>query len=130
MGFECLHMSFLIKGSNLIAEQQLQTVTFMLSTAGKILGRQHREIFFLFFFLGKYFSYFFFFFFFFLSFDISCKLSPVVETICRNVKSCFLGKIRKNIINLLSIQFIHRMVKVKIKLSSVFLNVICKIDDF
>ena len=43
-------------------------------------------------------------------FDISCKLSP--GQFARNVKSCFQKKI-KNVINLLSASFAHRVVKVK-----------------
>ena len=34
--------------------------------------------------------------------------------ICRNVKSCLLGKIRKNIVNLLLTEFAHRVDNVKI----------------
>ena len=44
-------------------------------------------------------------------FDISCKLSPM-ETICIKCQIQFFGKNKKNIINLLSAECDHRVVKV------------------
>ena len=55
----------------------------------------------------KYFSYFFQQ----IGFDISCKLS-LKETICMNVKAYFLGRNKKNIINLPSGEFAQRAAKV------------------
>ena len=53
----------------------------------------------------KYFSYFFQE----KDFDISCKLSPF----CMKCKSLFSGKTKKNIMNLLSVEYAQRVVNVK-----------------
>ena len=67
-----------------------------LSTLGKTFSRQRIEIFFYFFFPEN-------------RFDISCKLSRI----CMNVKSCFLGKIRKYHQFVISAELAQIVVKVK-----------------
>ena len=71
----------------------------MLSTLGNIFSRRHTETFFLSFFSQK------------TGFDISWKLSPRRQ-FAWNIKSCFMGKIRKSIITLSSAEWAQRVVKV------------------
>ena len=72
---------------------------FLLSTLGKIFSRQHTEIFFLFFPNKQD-----------LTFHANCLQW---SQFAWNIKSCFLGKIRKNIISLWSAELAKRVVKVK-----------------
>ena len=68
-------------------------------TLGKIFSRRHTEIF-------SYISQK-------TGFDISCKLSPM-ETICMKCQILFWGKIRKNIINLSSVELAQRVERLNI----------------
>ena len=82
-------------------------VFLMLDTLGKILGRQHIEIFFLYFPEDR--------------FDISCKLSQL-ETICMQCKSCFLGENMKNVTIWSSAELAKRVVKVKISILYIYVG--------
>ena len=83
-----------------------------LSTLGKIFGSRQTDDIFLIFRENR--------------FDISCKLSAALATICKKCQNpfsigdnllkcqtCFLRKIRKNIIGLSSAELAQRVVKVK-----------------
>ena len=95
---QCLHSLRFCEGPFCVWQFILvlfkQVVVLTLSILGKIFSKRHIGIFFLFSPENR--------------FGISCKFSPM-EQFAWNIKSCFLGEIRKNVINLSSAERVVKL---------------------